>query len=106
MDPAIEQADRYMDDYELAMAAPAARDAEPGAHKQEDGPGPGLASHDLLPVPGDPGGPRKGESDPLGERDAGVTWMRRMTDMGNRLHYWAATGDDRAFSAPGPWRSA
>uniref|UniRef100_A0A6H2A177 Uncharacterized protein n=1 Tax=viral metagenome TaxID=1070528 RepID=A0A6H2A177_9ZZZZ len=45
MDPTGEKADRYYDKYEAGLAAPAARDAEPGAHTKEDGPGPGLASH-------------------------------------------------------------
>ena len=30
---------------------------------------------------------------------------RRLLDLANRLTYWRFTGDDRAFIAPGPWRT-
>ena len=31
-----------------------------------------------------------------------VEECRRLLDLANRLTYWQATGDDRAFVAPGP----
>jgi len=34
-----------------------------------------------------------------------VEECRRLLDLANRLTYWQATGDDRAFVAPGPWRT-
>ena len=42
---------------------------------------------------------------PSGRRGDTLKECRRLLDLANRLTYWRFTGDDRAFIAPGPWRT-
>ena len=92
MDPAGEKADRYYDGWDEGLAAPAARDAEPGAHTKEDGPGPGLASHPQIDDGWDEARIAAEEADMLLEwrlyEDHPLEVLRQRMEWGNWLYWW------------------